>query len=382
MRVGLVCPYSLQAPGGVQNHVLGLARYLAGQGVEVSVLAPGELDPAAARDHHVDPSWLTTLPGAVGVPYNGSVARITFGPRTARRVARWLADGDFDVVHVHEPMTPSASVLAVWEARVPVVATFHTATPGSRSMRLAGSLMRRTVGSIRAGIAVSSAAQQVVTRYLGRDATVIPNGVHVADFANPARRGWRGTDRPRVAFLGRRDEPRKGFDVLAEATPAILARDPRPDLVAAGEGRVGAPDGMRTLGALPDAQRNALLASSDVLVVPNRGRESFGLVLVEAMASGTAVLASDLPAFTEVLDDGAGSTGWQFRTGDADNLVSTLDEVLAALSDGRAAPRLARARARAEQFDWSSVGPRVLDVYDSVLPRHGPSGSRRGRAGT
>ena len=134
LRVGIVCPYSFDVPGGVQNHVLGLARHLRQGGHRPYVLAPGELGPSAAALGIED---FASVGAAMPVPYNGSVARVNFGPLSAARVRRWLRNGKFDLIHIHEPITPSISLLALWAAEQPVVATFHTATPRSRSMQLA-----------------------------------------------------------------------------------------------------------------------------------------------------------------------------------------------------------------------------------------------------
>ena len=180
LRVGMVCPYSFDVPGGVQNHVLGLARHLRQAGHRPYVLAPGELGPSAAA---LDLEDFASVGAAMPVPYNGSVARVNFGPLSAARVRRWLRNGKFDLIHIHEPITPSISLLALWAAEQPVVATFHTATPRSRSMQLASGVLRAAIEKIDAGIAVSESARNVVIQHLGRDAVVIPNGIRFDDFA-------------------------------------------------------------------------------------------------------------------------------------------------------------------------------------------------------
>src|SRR6478752_10477562 len=219
LRIGLVCPYSLQVPGGVQSHVLGLARYLSEQGHLAEVLAPGELAGLAAET--LDPDRFTTAGATVPVRYNGSVARVNFGPLSAARVRRWLSSRELDVVHIHEPITPSIALLALWAAERPVVATFHTATPRSRTMQLAGGVLRGAIEKIEAGIAVSESARHVVVEHLGRDAVVIPNGFWFDDFSGPTRADRAIRERPRLVFLGRGDEPRKGLDVLLAAVPLI-----------------------------------------------------------------------------------------------------------------------------------------------------------------
>jgi len=364
LRIGLVCPYSFDHPGGVQNHVLGLAAHLRELGHEPYLLGPGapELPPSLA-------GRFTCAGTAVPVRYNGSVARVGFGPGSAARARRWLADGDFDVLHVHEPLTPSVSILALWASEVPVVATFHTATPRSRSMQLAGSTLRGTVDKLDAGIAVSEPARRVVQRYLGRDPLVIPNGFNYAEFApggHPTD-GWRGGVRPRLVFLGRVEEPRKGLSVLMAALPAVLAAHPDLEVVVAGRGHRALPAWVRREASVTDAEKAALLAGADVFVAPQTARESFGIVLLEAMASGAPVVASDLPAFTHLLGHdrlvpGSG-VGSLFPTGDPEALAAA---VLGALRS-RDAIGAERGRRHARSFDWSVVAPAVVEVYRRVL---------------
>ncbi|MBT8225869.1 MAG: glycosyltransferase family 4 protein, partial [Dactylosporangium sp.] len=219
MRIGIVCPYSLDVPGGVQNHVRDLAEALIAGGNAVSVLAPGEDD----REH---PAYVVPAGRAVSVPYNGSVARLAFGPISATRVRRWLASGQFDVLHVHEPLTPSLSMLAVLSARGPVVATFHTAITRSRAMVAAQGVLQLVLERITARIAVSELARKVQVEHLGGSAWEIPNGVAVARFAGARPLpGWPGPGGA-IGFLGRYTEPRKGFDVLREAWARLAPARP------------------------------------------------------------------------------------------------------------------------------------------------------------
>lgn len=362
LRVGLVCPYSFERPGGVQNHVLGLAGHLRDAGHEPSVLGPGTAadlaDPGLAE-------LFTSAGTAVPVRYNGSVARVNFGPLSAARVRRWLSAGDFDVLHVHEPVTPSIALLALRAADVPVVATFHTATPRSRSMRLAGGALRSTIDKIDARIAVSEPARRVVTRYLHRDADVIPNGFRVADFAapRPPAAPWRGGRHPRLVFLGRVEEPRKGLDVLLAALPAILAARPDLEVVVAGHGQRALPPSVRREAGVSDARKAELLATADVFVAPHTARESFGIVLLEAMASGAPLVASDLPAFTALLQADQPAPGRElgtvFPAGDPRALAAAVTAVLERPDPGRTA----RGQEHARRFDWARVGPEVLQVY-------------------
>ncbi len=373
-----MCPYSFDVPGGVQFHVRDLAEHLLGLGHSVRVLAPAD-DPATL------PPFADAAGGVVAVPYNGSVARLSFGPLTAARVRRWLAEGGFDVLHVHEPLSPSTSLLALWAAQRPVVATFHSANLRSRAMQAASPLLRPSLEKIAASIAVSEDARRTVVEHVGGDAVVVPNGVFTERFARAARRAeWSGTpERPVVAFVGRLDEPRKGLGVLCEAVPLVRAALPGARFLVAGRGDVEAaraalpdPGAVEFLGAVDDDDKRSLLASADVYLAPHTGGESFGIVLVEAMAAGAAVVASDLGAFRRVLDDGA--HGRLFPTGDA---AAAAGAVVALLRDPAARERLARAGRRAAQrYDWSVVAADVLAVYETVRAgeeAHRPGEQRR-----
>ncbi|GIL34358.1 glycosyltransferase family 4 protein [Phycicoccus sp. DTK01] len=367
MRIGIVCPYSWDVPGGVQFHVRDLAEVFIAQGHDVSVLAPADEDSDL-------PPYLTSCGRAVPVRYNGSVARLTFGPVTSARVTRWLETGGFDVVHLHEPVTPSVSLMALWAAEEPVVATFHTSTVRSRAMHAANPLLRPSLEKIRARIAVSEDAARTVRRHLGGDTYIIPNGVHVDAFdVAPRRPEWTGTpDAPTLAFLGRVDEPRKGLGVALAALPAVLDAHPRARLLVAGPGeaddllkrvepRVAA--ATVVLGAVSDADKASLLRSVDAYLAPHLGGESFGIVLVEAMAAGAPVVASDLSAFVAVLD--GGRVGVTFEAGSAAALG---EAVVGLLADPARREHLSReGRDRARTFDWSRVSGQVMAVYETVL---------------
>jgi phosphatidylinositol alpha-mannosyltransferase len=334
-------------------------------GHQVSVLAP--VDDADEADL---PDYLVPAGRAVPVPYNGSVARLCFGPVSLTRTRRWLRKGRFDVLHLHEPTVPSLSMLACFAARGGMVATFHTATARSRALQVFGTTLQPGLEKITGRIAVSPAARRVVVEHLGHDAVLVPNGVYVDRFAGakplddlPAGR--------RIVFLGRIDEPRKGLDLLLEALPAIAARVPDVQLLVAGPGDVEevreaidprVADRVHLLGLVSEADKPRVYASGDVYVAPNTHGESFGIVLIEAMATGTPVVASDLPAFRRVLDDG--EAGVLFPVGDTAALAAS---VAALLLDDERRRHLSVAASRVVQaYDWHHVARQVVEVYETV----------------
>jgi phosphatidylinositol alpha-mannosyltransferase len=365
VRIGIVCPYSFDVPGGVQSHIRDLAECLLGLGHEVSVLGP-------ADDEAALPPYVVSAGRAVPVPYNGSVARLAFGPLSAARVRRWLANGRFDVLHVHEPFSPSLSMLAVLSARGPVVATFHTAMTRSRAMAAAQGVLQVVSEKITGRIAVSELARKVQVEHLGHSAWEIPNGVDVARFAmaEPLP-GWPG-EGGAIGFLGRFSEPRKGFAVLRDAFARLAPDRPGLRLLVAGRGVIEeavadlAPelrDRIVFLGMVPEPDKARMLRSVDVYAAPNTGGESFGMILTEAMAAGAPVVASDLDAFRRVLD--GGRAGALFPNGDADALARVLGRLL---DDPPARAQLAaRARDAVAAFDWPAVTGQVLEVYRTAI---------------
>ncbi|HEY3607994.1 MAG TPA: glycosyltransferase family 4 protein [Pseudonocardiaceae bacterium] len=365
MKVGIVCPYSLDVPGGVQAHVMDLARALRRLGHEVDVLAPADEDSPV-------PSFVTPAGRAMGIPYNGSVARLSFGPRSFAKARRWIRDHDFDVLHLHEPTAPSLSFLALMVADGPIVATFHTSTPRSRALSAFQLILQPFLEKITARIAVSALARRVQVEHLGGDAVEIPNGVDVSFFADAEpligypRAG--GT----VGFVGRFTEPRKGMAVLLGALRRLVPDFPDLQLLVVGRGD---PDDLREaagpaladrivlLGQADDKVKAQALRSMDVYCAPNTGGESFGIILTEAMAAGTAVVASDIDAFRRVLADGA--VGTLAAVQDEAALAAGIRALLA--DPDRRAELAAAARQRVAAFDWSVLTTRVLRVYETAI---------------
>lgn len=365
MKVGIVCPYSLDVPGGVQSHVVDLARALRRLGHEVDLLAP-------ADDDLPVPDFVTSAGRAVGIPYNGSVARLSFGPRSYARTRRWIRDHDFDVLHLHEPTAPSLSMLALMEADGPIVATFHTSTPRSRALTAFQVFLQPFLEKITARIAVSALARRVQVEHLGGDAVEIPNGVDVGFFADAEPLPgypWQGGT---VGFVGRFTEPRKGMDVLLRALRRLLPEFPELRVLVVGRGeqdvlrRQAGPelaDRLVLLGQADDATKARALRSMDVYCAPNTGGESFGVILTEAMAAGTTVVASDLDAFRRVLDDG--KAGMLAAVNDDTALADAIRAML--VDPGRRAALADAATRRVAAYDWSVVATQVLRVYETAI---------------
>jgi phosphatidylinositol alpha-mannosyltransferase len=376
VRIGIVCPYSWDIPGGVQAHVRDLAEKLLSLGHQVSVLAPGDQD---AGDEPGLPGYVVAAGKAVPIPYNGSVARLQFGMVSAARVRRWLRDGDFDVVHVHEPAPPSLSLLTCMIHDGPLVATFHAATVRSRFLSMFDTVLQPFLEKLSGRIAVSPAARKVLVEHLGGDAVVIPNGVAVAHYADAEP--LPGYPRPggTIGFVGRYDEPRKGMDVLVAALERLVDERPGLRLVVAGRGEAddfreqlpaGLSERIDLLGQVSEAEKAGLLRSIDVYCAPNTGQESFGIILLEAMAAGAPVVASDIAAFRRVL--AGGEAGRLFTPGDPDSLAAALREVLD--DAGLRARLVAAGREAVAPYDWDLIVTQILRVYELTIAGAGMVG--------
>jgi phosphatidyl-myo-inositol alpha-mannosyltransferase len=369
MRIGIVCPYAWEVPGGVREHVSGLAEALIELGHYVSVISP-------ADDDTILPPYVVAAGRAMAVPYNGSVARLSFGFLSAGRVRRWLKDGNFDVLHVHEPAAPSVSLLACWAADGPIVATMHAALPRSRALHAAGPILASALEKISGRIAVSEAARRTLVEHMGGDAVLIPNGVNVRRYekAEPLA-GFPGTGGT-LGFLGRMDEPRKGLDILLAAFVLLAAERPRLRLLIAGPGDpddvlsqvpASCRDRVVVLGEVSDEDRVRMLHSVDVFCAPNTGGESFGYVLVEAMASGAPIVASDIDAFRQVLRNG--KAGELFEVGSPAGLAAAARRLLD--DPGYRAILATSASAAVLELDWSVIARDIVRVYEAVVPAAG-----------
>jgi phosphatidylinositol alpha-mannosyltransferase len=348
MRVGVVCPYDWSFPGGVRSHILGLVAALRRREIGVEIVAPAS---------HPEPE-VFVAGRTVAVPANGSIARICCSPRAHRRVQEHLEEARLDLVHLHEPGTPSISLLALLGRQRPTVATFHAAAPRSLGYAVARPVLTPLFGRIHQRIAVSTAARELVGRYFPAPYRLIPNGVEVARFAG-ARPAPELVDlKPFVLFVGR-PEPRKGFEVLRTAMEEVArAHDVR--LVAAGipgERR----EWLVPLGRVGGDRLPGIYAAADLFCAPSLGGESFGLVLAEAMAAGVPVVCSELPGYREAGKDAP----LYAPPGDARALATALGEVLS--SDGRSRALSEAGRRRAAELDWEVLVDQVIDCYRRAL---------------
>jgi len=365
MRIGMVCPYGWDTPGGVQIHIKELAQWLIAQGHDVSVLAP-----VSNEEENIEP-WVVSAGRPISIPYNGAVAKVIFGPIASSRVKQWIASGNFDLLHLHEPAIPSLSLLAGWAGDGPMVATFHAATNSQKIANAIGTMLDPLIERITAKIAVSEIARETLKDRFATEAVVIPNGIDSSKFIDVGPRAeWSLPNT--IGFIGRFDEPRKGLSVLLGAIPEIVAKVPNLRVLVAGPGDAGdfkkeVPQELRDritfLGRISELEKAQFFKSISLYIAPNTGGESFGIILAEAMASGTPIVASNLPAFTNLLDNGR--SGELFQSESSTALASA---VLHLLGDDKLRLEIANAgREKSQIFDWETVGEQVLSIYEASL---------------
>lgn len=358
MRVGLICPYSLSVPGGVQMQVLGMARELRRRGHETRVLGPCDGPPPAP--------YVTPLGDSLPTAANGSIAPIAPDPAAVLRTMRAIRDGDFDVLHVHEPLAPGPTVTAVVTRPRPIVGTFHAAGT-SASYRLLGPSLTRLARRIDRRVVVSKDALALVQGHLGGEYEMLFNGIEVAQIRSMPKYPPSASGRPVVFFCGRHEE-RKGLRVLIDAFDQLgvdaelwIASD-GPDTDALMH-RTAGDDRFRWLGRIDDDEKYGRLRTADVFCAPSLGGESFGIVLLEAMAADTTVVASALDGYQNVATDDVDAL--LPPPGDAGALALALER---ALTDSALSERLCAAGTeRAGEFAMSTLVDRYLKLYDQVV---------------
>jgi phosphatidylinositol alpha-mannosyltransferase len=382
MRIALVSPYSWTYPGGVTRHIEALAGELLRTGHDVRVLAPFDPhDRLAARLHRGAwpqrrevPEWLVPLGRTFGIPANGAVSNIAPTPGAITTLRRELAGGDFDVVHIHEPVAPVVGYDALGFPGAPLVGTFHTfaerAVPHAVANGVAGA--KRKLNRLHVRIAVSEAAAWTGRRFYGGRYRVIPNGVDV-----PAASGARPARAPgaplQIAFVGQAVE-RKGLPILLRAFEALREQVPA-ELVVVGatpeevEPLLLDARDVTVLGRVDDARKAAVLAGADLLAAPSLGGESFGMVLTEAFAAGTPVVASDIAGYRDVLRHG--HEGLLVPRGDATALAEALRDL--ALDPRQRDALAAGAAERARRFAWPAVAAEVVRAYEDAVALPAPA---------
>ena len=365
LKIGMVCPYGWDTPGGVQIHMKELAEHFIAAGHTVSLIAP-----VTDEDSPLEP-WVVPAGRPVPIPFNGAIARILFGPIATSRVRQWIQNGDFDILHIHEPAIPSLSLLACVAADGPMVATFHASAPKQKAIFAVGPILEPVLEKLNARIAVSEMARETLKVHFDTEAVVIPNGIDTKKYQAGVRNGdWY---RPHtLGFLGRFDEERKGLEVLIKAIPEIAKAIPDVRVLIAGPGSqeevlrgvdASVKNRLQFLGRLSEAQKADFFKSIDAYVAPNTHGESFGIILAEAMAAGAPIIASDIKAFTDLLADG--KYGKAFTNKSSKSLAQSCITVLGDTE------RLNRMREEgleySQSFDWNCVASQIMDVYEVAI---------------
>ncbi|MGQ9681381.1 MAG: glycosyltransferase family 4 protein [Anaerolineae bacterium] len=369
MKIALVTPYDYPYPGGVTEHISSLDRIFRQWGHEVWVLAASSRD-EDELDHNV-----LKVSGVVPLPSSGSVARISLSPRVYRRVKGILKELAVDIVHLHEPMMPVLPLVVLRHSRAVNVGTFHafreTSNPGYEYGK---HLLQPFFDRLAARIAVSEAARDAVARYFPGEYAVIPNGVDYERFAAAEALPFYNDGRPTILFMGRL-EKRKGFEYLLDAFARVRHHIPNARLIVAGafskedkepfvtQARREGIRGVHFVGYVPETEKPRYFRSCDVFCAPSLGYESFGIVLLEAMATGRPIVASNIPGYRSVLTNGC--EGLLIEPADP---LALAEALIRLLRDPELRQRMGeRGRNTAAGLAWPNVARRVLDVYESAL---------------
>ncbi len=365
IRIGMVCPYGWDTPGGVQTHIRDLADHLIEEGHYVSVLTPVSDDSVQSANYVVNAGK------PISIPVNGSVAKILFGPVASSRAKQWIASEDFDLLHLHEPAIPSLSLLACSAAEGPLVGTFHVSTQKKKAIYAIGPILEPIVEKLTARIAVSELARSTLKDHFDTDAVVIPNGIDGQRYAN-AKISENYSGGHTVGFIGRFEESRKGLQVLIDSLAIVSRFIPDVTYLVAGPGesedflkRLNPQlrSRIKFLGLLTNEEKMSFLKTIQIYVAPNTGSESFGIILTEALSAGTAVVASDIPAFKAVLENGA--AGDLFINGDSADLAKVL---VALLRDDERRKKLAEnGKLSAQKYDWQVVAEQIEHIYEMAI---------------
>jgi phosphatidylinositol alpha-mannosyltransferase len=353
VRIGIVSPYSLTSPGGVQSQVLGLGRALSRLGHRVRILGPCDGAPP-------EPG-VTPLGASIPTFANGSVAPIAPDLACTLRTIRALRDEEFDVIHIHEPICPGPCQTALFLRNAPIVGTWHAAG-GSKAYLTPGVQWLATRMNVR--VAVSKEASDMAREALGGDYEVTFNGIEIESFHNSSAKHTSG---PTIAYLGRH-EPRKGLEVLLQSVVSmpekvtlwVMSDGPQTEEL---RSRYGSDERVKWLGPVSDEEKISRLKGADVFCVPSLRGESFGIVLLEGMAAGTPVVASDLPGYRNVAK--GGDEAYLVTPGDVQALSSGLRRVL---EDKQLASQLSQAGlSRAAEFSMARLAEIYVELYQRAI---------------
>lgn len=374
MKIALVSPYDYPYPGGVTEHIAALDKHFRALGHDTRIIAASSTDEDVLGEHVIKVS------GALSpVSYSGSTARITLSPQVYRRVKKILRDEKFDVVHVHEPTVPMLSLVVLRHSHALNVGTFHAYRESNAMYEYMRPLLQRVFNRLDGRIFVSEVVRDYITQYFPGDFTIIPNGIDCQRFASPDIQPIEqfNDGRPNILFVGRMDK-RKGFRYLLRAFPYIKEVLPDARLIAVGAfsdkdkapfvryARAHKLHGVHFVGYATPEELPRYYRTATIYCAPNTGFESFGIVLLEAMAAGLPIVASDIAGFRSVLQDGA-----EGRLVPPMNEQALAQAVIDLLNDpARRAEMSERGKRKAEQYDWSIIAQRVLAYYDELIAAH------------
>ena len=379
MKIALVSPYDWAHIGGVNNHILSLSNQFVQRGHRTTILAPSS-KPA----EEVEGDNLVLIGQPVPLPLSGSWARVSLSFHRNRQIKRLLDDEEFDVVHMHEPLFPVPPVAALRFSKALNVGTFHAYARRSRGYRGFRPLLKRWYGNLHGKIAVSKPAAELVARYYPGEFKIIPNGIDLAHFSADAPPFERFMDgKLNILFVGRM-EMRKGLRFLLAAFARLKWEYPQLRLIVVGPGRLDAAserilgeryvEDVEVIGGVPYDDLPRYYRTADIFCSPATGGESFGIVLLEAMAAGTPVLASNIPGYAGVVDNG--ETGLLFEPKDE---VSLANAIVSLMQQPELRARMAaKGRVHVQRFSWDRVASEVLSYYDQLLDERAPLQRLRG----
>ncbi len=376
MKIALVSPYDYLYPGGVNKHIFHLVTNFRRMGHDAWVIA------ACSDENAQVPNYVIKITNSIiPLPISGTIARITLSPRVYRRIKKILIHEKFDVIHLHEPMTPVLPLTVLRHAPVTpqsaIIGTFHAYRESNPGYNYGKPILERCFDRLDGRIAVSEAAYNYVNSYYPGEYTIIPNGIDLQQFGpHVPPLPWRRDEQPTILFVGRL-EPRKGFKYLLQAFPYVRQAIPNARLLVVGAysredkepyvmwARRNNVHGIRFVGPVSEEELPHYYRSCDVFCAPSTGFESFGIVLLEAMASGVPIVASDITGYRQVLRHG--EEGWLVEPENEQALAQALTSLLQ--DPYRRSQMGHKGQTRAATYSWDKISRRVLHFYEEVLKR-------------